>query len=105
VDGHTIAQLFDGATFTLSMRTSPTDSTCESIQLTSTATVRGNTVFVTLNLKDNPDAYNFFAQGLDDGETSAGKANSEAITLSGLSRDGNYSISDDALTRIFSAGN
>lgn len=104
VDGQTVAQLFDGATCTLSMRTSATDSTYEGLQVACTATVVDGVVHATLNLKDNSAAHDFFAQGLDAGETSAGKANWECITLSVLSGDGNYSISDDVLMRIFGAG-
>src|SRR5262249_14781773 len=48
VDGQTIAQLFDEASFTLKMRTSATASTYESLQLTSKATVVDGVVYVTL---------------------------------------------------------
>jgi hypothetical protein len=38
------------------------------------------------------------------GETSAANADLEAITLSATTNGGNYSLSDDVLTRIFKAG-
>jgi hypothetical protein len=104
VDGQTVADLFNGAVFTLRMRTSATASTYETIQITSAATVVDGTVFVTLNLKNNATAYNFLAQGVTAGETNAGNADWEAITLSALSNGGNYSLSEDVLTRIFKAG-
>jgi CSLREA domain-containing protein len=104
VDGQTVAQLFNGAVFTLRMRTSATASTYETIQITSTATVVDGSVSVTLNLKNNATAYNFLAQGVSAGETNAGNADWEAITLSAASNGGNYSLSEDVLTRIFKAG-
>jgi hypothetical protein len=94
VDGQTVAQLFNNATFTLSMAG-------ESATYEGTATVIDNVVYVNINLKNNGDFYNFLCQGLDTGETSASKANWESITLSASSIDGNYTIGEEVSTRIF----
>jgi hypothetical protein len=99
VDGQSVAQLFNGATFTLSMANG--SGGWESITVTATATVVDNVVYVNINLKGNTSFYNFLAQGLDAGETSASRANWETIRLSGFSNDGNYSLTEDFMTRIF----
>jgi hypothetical protein len=94
VDGQSTFDLFNGAEFTLSM-----DGGADRFYATST--VVGNVVYVNINLKSNQTFYNFLAQGLDSGETSASRASWESITLSAESNGGNYKISDDVLTRIF----
>jgi hypothetical protein len=94
VDGKSTADLFNNATFTLSMGG-------DAGTFSATATVVGNVVYVNINLKDNTRFYDFLSQGLDSGETSASRANWESIKLSATSNDDNYSISDDVLTRIF----
>jgi hypothetical protein len=101
VDGKTVAQLFNGATFTLKMKNGT--GGYESIQATAAATVIGDVVYVTLNMKNAADA-GFLAQGFDGGETSAAKASAEYITISGFSVDNNYSLSEEAMTRIFKTG-
>jgi hypothetical protein len=94
VDGQTVAQLFNNATFTLSMAG-------KSATYSAQATVVGNVVYVNVNLKDNQKFYDFLAQGLDSGETSASTANWESISLTASSIGGNYTISEEVFTRIF----
>ena len=60
-----------------------------------------NSTLRSCDLKSNLEFYNFLVQGLDSGETNASKASWECITLSATANDGNYAISEDALTRIF----
>ncbi|MFO0801580.1 MAG: YDG domain-containing protein [Gemmataceae bacterium] len=93
-EGDSLAAAFNDAKFTLSM--------CgESCTFTAKATVIGNVVYIDINLKGNTAFYNFLAQGLDNGETSASRASWETIKLTATSNDGNYTISEDVLTRIF----
>jgi hypothetical protein len=100
VDGQTVAQLFDGAAFTLQMANG--SGGYESVTVTASATVIDGVVYV--NLRMNQEVYTFLKQGYDAGEINASKAGWESITLSAASNDQNYTLATDALTRIFQSG-
>ena len=101
IDGQSVADLFNGATFTLKLANG--SGGYESGTMTATATVVDGIVYVKIRMSQT--LYTFLKQGLDAGETSAARANWETINLSATSNDSNYTLSADALTRIFKNGN
>jgi hypothetical protein len=114
VDGKSVAELLNGAIFTLQMKTAD-GSGYETKQFLAAATVDAyGAVHVKITMAQASDSdgnadteeaaslYAFLSQGLDAGETSASRASVESITLSATSNGGNYAISEDVLTRIFS---
>jgi hypothetical protein len=100
VDGQTVSQLFNNATFTLKMRKN--DGTWEGVECTATATVVDGVIYVNLSLK-NQDQLAFLMQGVEAAK-SAATADLDLIRLSATSNDSNYTLTEDVLARIFKSG-
>ena len=87
--------LFDGAEFTLKVGG-------ESYSVIAEATVVGNVIYIGFRM--SAELQDLLLTLVTPAETNAGKASLETITVCAQSTDSNYSLSADALTRIFRAG-